>query len=180
MGFIEGGEVFVTGRSKDLIIIHGRNIFPQDVEAAVENVVEFRNANSCAAIGFELAGQERLAIVAEADRALTRLARAAAGRNSEAATASSELDAIVGKIRQRISEEFELSVHAIAFVRPGSFPRTSSGKVQRRTCRDELLAGSLDLVYIWRETGAPSLAPCHASGRRGEDNIRQCTRLDYR
>jgi acyl carrier protein len=62
----------------------------------------------------------------------------------------------------------------------GSFPRTSSGKVQRRACRDELLAGSLDLVHIWRETGAPSLRPLPRERATRGNLLRQCTQLDYR
>lgn len=141
LGFIDGEEVFVTGRSKDLIIIRGRNIYPQDVEAAVAHVLPFVEANACAAFAVEENGAERLGVVIEADRGLVRIARTAIEGNGKAEAAIAELALTVGKVRKVIGDEFEVPVHAIAFVRPGSFPRTSSGKVQRQACRDELRQG---------------------------------------
>ena len=75
LGFLDRGEVFVTGRSKDLLIIRGRNIYPQDVEAVVERVLPSIGRNSCAAFSIEKEGQERLVVVVEADRAMGREAR---------------------------------------------------------------------------------------------------------
>jgi len=157
-GFLQDGELFITGRLKDLIIIRGRNLYPQDVEMVVERVVDFVQPNACAAFGIEVDGEERLALVVEADRALVRLARgverettaeATSGANSSA-DAASALDALVGRVRQTVGDEFEVPVHAVAFVRPGTFPRTSSGKVRRRACRDALLSNQLDLVHSWQ------------------------------
>lgn len=165
-GFLRDDELFITGRLKDLIIIRGRNLYPQDVEAVVERVVDFVQPNACAAFGIEVDGEERLALVVEADRALVRLARgverdstaeAAPGANG-AAEAMAALDALVGRVQQAIGDEFEVPVHAVAFVRPGTFLRTSSGKVQRRACRDALLSQQLDLVHSW-QASASRLAP---------------------
>ena len=156
-GFIQGDELFLTGRLKDLVIIRGRNFYPQDIEAAVERVVPFARANGLAAFSVEVDGRERLALAIEADRALVQKARAVARLRDSAAPHRSpatqgptaELDALVSRVRRCVSEEFELRVHIVAFVRPGSFPRTSSGKVQRWVCRAGLLAGTLDLVHAW-------------------------------
>ena len=79
-------------------------------------------------------------MVAEADRALARLARASADGDGEAAAASAHLAVIVEDVRRAIADSFEAAVHVVAFTRPGTFPRTSSGKVRRRACRDALLA----------------------------------------
>jgi acyl-CoA synthetase (AMP-forming)/AMP-acid ligase II/acyl carrier protein len=146
LGFVRGAELFITGRSKDLMIFRGRKVYPQDVEVAVERVLPFIQANSCAAFSFEETGQERLGLVIEADRALARTARVTIERNGEAE--ATELVVTVGKIRQAVADVVEVPVHAVIFVRPGSFPRTSSGKVQRRGCRD----GTLDVVHAWRES----------------------------
>ncbi|HTU92834.1 MAG TPA: fatty acyl-AMP ligase, partial [Gemmataceae bacterium] len=118
LGFIDSDEVFVTGRSKDLIIIRGRNIYPQDVEAAIERVLPFVEANSCAAFTFEENGHELLGVVIEADRGLVRIARTVVDGNGKAEAANVELRVTVGKVRQVIGDEFEVPVHAVVFVRP--------------------------------------------------------------
>jgi acyl-CoA synthetase (AMP-forming)/AMP-acid ligase II len=143
LGFLDGGEVYVTGRSKDLIIIAGRNIYPQDVEAAVERVLPFLKANSCAAFSVEAEGKDQLAVVVEADRTLVRSAQP-----------TGELPAAVVRVRQSVLRECEVRVSRVAFVRPGTFPRTSSGKVQRRACRDGLRDGTLEVIHSWQETCA--------------------------
>lgn len=156
-GFVRNGELFITGRLKDVIIIRGRNLYPQDIETAVEQVVPFARTNAVAAFPVEVGGGERLAVVIEANRSLAHAASdAAKGRASASGTheSISVLEDLVGLVRRTIVEEFEVPVHAVAFVRPGCFPRTSSGKVQRRACRSGFLEGLLDIVHIWRERPA--------------------------
>jgi glycine C-acetyltransferase len=99
----------------------------------------------------ESGGEERLALVVEADRALVRTAREAVGGNGKCAAATAELEAIARRVRGEIAESFEVPLHLLALVRPGSFPRTSSGKVQRRACRDALLTDSLEIIHQWRD-----------------------------
>ena len=176
LGFVRDGELFITGRLKDLIIIRGRNLYPQDVEAAVERVVPFAKANAVAAFSTEGEGGERLAVVIEADRALVQTAQAAA-RKREEAGASGDVDrenggiiqpgVLVGRVRDAVSSEFEVPVHTIAFVRPGSFPRTSSGKVQRGVCRSRMLTEALDTVHVWSANGSTlGSAPTPACSER--------------
>ena len=151
LGFIRDGELFITGRLKDLIIIRGRNIYPQDVERCVENVVDFIKPNACAAFSIEAEGEEALALVVEADR---RMVRTVERRNKqqeslkEGREPSVEVESLVSRMRQAVAEEFEINLHQVTFVMPGSFPRTTSGKVQRSTCRLRMLQGTLDVVYF--------------------------------
>jgi 8-amino-7-oxononanoate synthase len=152
LGFIRDGELFVTGRLKDLIIIRGRNIYPQDVERCVEKIVDFVRPNTCAAFSIEADGEEALAIVIEADRRLVRTVQQW-NKQREALAECIEVECIeverlISRIRQAVAEEFEIQLHQVAFVMPGSFPRTTSGKVQRAACRSRMLKGSLEEVYF--------------------------------
>ncbi|WP_312520079.1 AMP-binding protein [Massilia sp.] len=166
LGFLRDGELYVTGRLKDIVIVNGRNIYPQDVEALVEEVAGFLEPNRCAVFGLEerseegahegsdadqrqggQGGHERLAIVAEADRRLVRIARR--GGNDGASIA--QLDALAQRIRSAVASRFGTAVELLAFVRPGTFPRTSSGKVQRRRAKLLAARGELEIVYAARE-----------------------------
>ncbi len=177
LGFLVDEELYITGRLKDMICIRGRNLYPQDVEAAVERVLPFLEANACAAFGVEVTGEERLAVVVEADRHLVRRIREAEQKRTPGDAASPrELDALIGQVRQAVNDEFEVAIHAIAFVRPGGFPRTSSGKVQRRACREGMLAGTLDPVFAWQATGAedaPLSEPCERPDARSGGTIQE-------
>lgn len=165
LGFIRDGEVFITGRIKDLIIIRGRNIYPHDGEATVERTLDFVAANTCAAFATAHRDGERLTLVIEADRATVSTARKA-GHRVEAGGSIPQLDDLVERVRQTIADEFDVTPHAVNFVRPGTFPRTSSDKVQRRACRQGFERGELEVVYAWQgveltkttertETGVP-------------------------
>ena len=128
LGFLHEGELFVTGRIKDLMIINGRNIYPQDVEAATLNISSsFRSA---AAFSVDTDKHEAIVIVVE-------------GRQTD------DLDpAVLSKtIRQILSEEFGVSVAGIIFVSPTNFARTTSGKVMRSDMRHRFLQRTLDTIY---------------------------------
>ncbi|MBQ5962539.1 AMP-binding protein [Massilia sp. ZL223] len=147
LGFVREGELYVTGRLKDLVIINGRNIYPQDVEALVEETAPFLEPNRCAAFALEEGGRERLAIVLEADRHLVRVAR----RGLLEGASIAQLDALSQRLRTAVARRFGVAAGLLAFVRPGSFPRTTSGKVQRARCKALALEGALDVVYASRE-----------------------------
>jgi 8-amino-7-oxononanoate synthase len=152
LGFIRDGELFVTGRLKDLVVVRGRNLYPQDVEATVERTLTFVTANTCAAFSVDVGHTENLILVVEADRALTRAATKATNSSNNGLDPA----AIASRVCQAIVEEFEVAPSAILFVKPGSFPRTSSGKVQRNLCRDKYLAKTLSVVFAW---GAETYSP---------------------
>lgn len=147
LGFLRDGELFITGRLKDLVIINGRNVYPQDIEEVIEQAIDFIEPNMCAAFSVEIGGQERLAIVAEANRGLVR-----AAQQLEKELARDEymarFEATVQHIRTVIAQQFDVAVASIVFVKPGTFPRTTSGKVQRGRARELALQGALEVVYV--------------------------------
>lgn len=138
LGFVKAEQLFVTGRLKDLLIIDGRNYYPQDIEHSVEKCHPALRFHSGAALmKDEFQG---LVIVQEVERN-------GRGVNSEEVLAS---------IRQIVSEEHELSVDAIALVKTGGVPKTSSGKIRRRRCRELYLRGELPVIASWQqEEGTP-------------------------
>lgn len=137
LGFLRNRELFVTGRMKDLIIIHGRNHYPQDIENTVDSSHAALSQNACAAVAIESGGEESLAIVVELQRSMLR---------------SFDADEVFGQIRRAVFEQHELPVHAIVLIRPATLPRTSSGKVQRSECRRRFLAGSLEAAAAWSDS----------------------------
>lgn len=112
LGFERHSELFVTGRAKELVVVRGRNIVPQDVEWSVEASHPELRAGSCAAVGITENGEERLAVIVELD----------------ARKAAPELE---NSIRHVVSRDHGAAVHRVVFLRPGQLPRTTSGKVQR-------------------------------------------------
>ncbi|MEW6729943.1 MAG: fatty acyl-AMP ligase [Acidobacteriota bacterium] len=131
LGFLKEGELFVTGRLKDLIIIRGHNHYPQDIEYTVEKSHPAIRAGCSAAFSVEIDGEERIVVVAEV-----------------AQTSIAELDIkkVYKAIRKAIAEEHDLSVYAIKLLLPGTIAKTSSGKIQRAACRNEFLTESLQTI----------------------------------
>jgi acyl transferase domain-containing protein/acyl-CoA synthetase (AMP-forming)/AMP-acid ligase II/acyl carrier protein len=134
LGFAHNGELFITGRLKDLIVIRGSNHYPQDIEKTIEACHPAVRLNGGAAFSVDVGDEERLVIVQEVER--TAL--------------SSNLDEVIGAIRQAIATQHEVQVYAIELIKPGSLPKTSSGKVQRRGSKESYLEGSLEVVREWK------------------------------
>ena len=133
LGFPRDGELFVTGRVKDLIIIRGRNLYPQDIELTVERCHASLRAGAGAAFSTEVDGEERLVIAQEIDY-----------------RTATDTEAVIEAIRQAVVEEYEVQPYAIALLRAGSIPKTSSGKIQRHACRAAWLNNSLAVVASWQ------------------------------
>ncbi len=134
LGFCADGELCVTGRLKDVIIIRGSNHYPQDIELTVEQSHPALRPNCGAAFSVEVAGQEKLVIAQEVERSYLRKLNATE---------------VIGAIRRAVTEQHELEVYAVLLLKTVSLPKTSSGKVQRSACRAGFLAGSLDVVADW-------------------------------
>ena len=130
LGFVHDGEVFVTGRLKDLLIVNGRNVYPQDVESSVQRACPGLRTGHGAAFAVDLKDGEQVVIVQEVERGV----------------ASERLPAMAAAIRRALAREHDLPARHIVLVRPGSVARTSSGKVQRSRCRDDYLQQHLAVL----------------------------------
>jgi acyl-CoA synthetase (AMP-forming)/AMP-acid ligase II/acyl carrier protein len=150
LGFFRDGELFVTGRVKDVIIIRARNHYPQDIEQSAEEA--HPAVLPGAAFAVETGeGNEELVVVHQLDRQYR----------------DTDFDEIVRAIRRAIVEQHELDPHAIVLIRQTSLPITSSGKVQRNLCREQYLAGELKVVHSWTNPAPkePATKRAVAAGR---------------
>jgi acyl-CoA synthetase (AMP-forming)/AMP-acid ligase II len=129
LGLLRDGELFVTGRLKDLIIIRGRNYYPQDIEKTVEQCCPVVRPGCCAAFTAELDSEERLVVVSEVDR-----------------RQSFDVRRVIRDIRKSISEQYDLNLQTVLFLQAGTIPKTSSGKIRRSECRRQYLAGTLEAL----------------------------------
>ncbi len=134
LGFFHGDQLFVTGRTKDLIIINGRNLYPHDIESIAEQAHEAIRIGSGVAFSTEIDNSEQLVIAQELDR----------GHRKH------DTREITAAVRKAVFEILEVTPHTIVLLKTGSLPKTSSGKVQRQVCREKYLAGQLDTLAQWR------------------------------
>jgi len=135
VGYLADGELYVVDRLKDLVIVAGRTYSPSDIERAAEAVDGVRAGRSVAfGVTDRDLGTESLVLLAEV---LPRSAQ--------------DLEALAGELRIAVAEQIGLAPSAVCLLKPGSLPRTSSGKLMRRDARDRYLSGALD--------GAASLRP---------------------
>jgi fatty acid CoA ligase FadD32 len=127
-GVMHDGELIVTGRLKDLIIIDGRNHYPQDVEATTQGAHPAIRRDRVAAFAAPGAGGDRLVVIAE--------------RASQVPGGQVDLRAVARAVRAAVSARHGIGLHDFRLVRPGEVPRTSSGKIARSACRDRYLTGA--------------------------------------
>ncbi|MEE2826497.1 MAG: aminotransferase class I/II-fold pyridoxal phosphate-dependent enzyme [Planctomycetota bacterium] len=132
LGFIDEGELFVTGRLKDMIIVRGVNRYPQDIEATVENCDELIRSGGAAAFAVDHWDREHLVVVCEVER-----------------RRGIEWEPLLEKIRAAITAEHDLPPDSLVLVRSSSIPKTSSGKVQRHACREQFENDTLLTVARW-------------------------------
>jgi acyl-CoA synthetase (AMP-forming)/AMP-acid ligase II len=144
LGFIDHGELFFTGRLKDMIVIKGRNHYPQDIEKTVEEISDWIRPSCVASFSVEIQGEEKLIIMAEVERRYwsgNRLAKSNGTATDQEMISVKELTQI---IRREISKNHDLQVQTTLLLKPGSLPKTSSGKIQRHACRTDFLNGLLE------------------------------------
>jgi 8-amino-7-oxononanoate synthase len=157
LGFLLDGELFVTGRVKDLIIVHGVNYHPQDIERTVQHSHHRLRPDAGAVFTVEVNGKEQIVAVQEIER-----------------RKQGDWAAVFDDIRRAVSAEHELALDAIVLIKAGSISKTSSGKIQRHACRNAFLNGSLSEVARWNASGdIKTDAPSPVSDRGEEAEIEQ-------
>jgi len=129
LGFILDGNLFITGRLKELIIIRGRNHYPQDIERTARESCPEILFGAGTAFSVTVGTEERLVLIQELKR-----------------RQKVDVEQFFRRARAAILEEHEVQVHEIALVHAGSIPKTSSGKTQRGLCRKEFLEGTLQVI----------------------------------
>ncbi len=135
LGFLKNQELYITGRLKEILVFWGFNHYPQHIEQTVETCHPALRPNASAAFAIPIEGEEKLVIALEVDRHHRH---------------SLDIEATVEAIRWAVFDQHFIDVYAIAFLKPGSIPKTSSGKIQRRTCQEKFLTQQLNLVAEWR------------------------------
>lgn len=161
LGFLQDGQLYVTGRIKDMIIIRGANYYPQDIERVVEGAHSALEQNACAAFAHEAEGREQLIVVQEVKRTEWRAA---------------DPEEAIQAIRQQLSEVFEIAPHQIVLIRPMSLPKTSSGKVQRQATREAWLQGDLRVLHEW-VAKTPAAAPASDKDTAEEITVASITAM---
>ncbi len=166
LGFLQDGELFITGRLKDVIIIRGRNYYPQDIELTAERSYPRLRPGCSAAFQVEADGKERLVIVAEVERrfkerrhksekseydgeerrGLSRRKIKVLPEHIPDDRTPLDAESAFEAIRKAVSEEHELQVYAVVLLKVGSIPKTSSGKIQHHACKEGFLKGNLKAV----------------------------------
>ncbi|MEU2252544.1 fatty acyl-AMP ligase [Nocardia xishanensis] len=129
LGALVDGELFVVGRRKDLVIIGGRNYYPQDIEHTVENADPRIRRGCTAAFAVDRAGGEELIVVAEVK-----------------ADADPDIAALTATLRAAVTVDHSITPARVVLVRAGTVPKTSSGKLQRRATRTAFEDGALDEI----------------------------------
>ena len=127
LGFIHNNELFITGRIKDLLIIRGRNHYPQDIEFSVEQSHPYLQDNASAAFSVEIEEEEHLVVIQEVKRKYLR---------------QLDIEEVKQCVRRAVADNHELKLFDILLVRPLTIPKTSSGKIQRSQCCQQYLNGT--------------------------------------
>ncbi|WCE09921.1 non-ribosomal peptide synthetase [Pseudomonas sp. JBR1] len=138
LGIAAEQGLYIAGRLKDLIILNGQNLYPQDVELLLEEqVADYLRRGRVAAFALEgEAGREGIGLALEISRNVRRLV---------------PTERICTALVEALTQAFQVAPSAIALLEPGTLPRTTSGKLQRSACRAGWLAGTLDSFAEWRD-----------------------------
>jgi len=140
LGFIREGEVYITGRLKDLLIVRGHNLYPQDIEQTIEREVEVVRKGRVAAFAVNDQGLEGIGIAAEISRSVQKILPP---------------EALIKAIRQAVAEACQEAPSVVVLLNPGALPKTSSGKLQRAACALRHADGSFDSYAQFPGVQAP-------------------------
>jgi acyl-CoA synthetase (AMP-forming)/AMP-acid ligase II len=152
LGYLLDGELFIAGRRKDLIIVRGRNLYPQDIEQTAESSHPALVSGGGAAFAVAAPEGDRLVVVHEAHR------------HADAAALASA----VQRVRGDVATVHEIRLAVVVLIRAGTLPRTSSGKVRRAECRRAYLAGELVVLLA---DGGPAPGDTVATAASGPPDI---------
>ncbi|WNO11461.1 non-ribosomal peptide synthetase [Teredinibacter sp. KSP-S5-2] len=131
LGFINQGQIFITGRHKEIVVIRGQNYYPQDIERSVQNSNPAFVINGGASFAIDIAGEEKLVVVQEVKRTALK---------------TLDVEAVIADAYKAVSKDHELQLYAICLIKPARLLKTSSGKIQRRAMKDRYLNGDLEFI----------------------------------
>ncbi|MFJ3484091.1 non-ribosomal peptide synthetase [Pseudomonas sp. NPDC090202] len=141
LGFLRDGQLYITGRLKDMLIVRGHNLYPQDIEQTIEREVDVVRKGRVAAFAVNHNGEEGIGIAAEISRSVQKILPA---------------EALIKTLRQVVAEACQQAPSVVVLLNPGALPKTSSGKLQRSACRVRLADGTLDSYAQFPVSEAPS------------------------
>jgi amino acid adenylation domain-containing protein/non-ribosomal peptide synthase protein (TIGR01720 family) len=134
LGFVRDGELYITGRLKDMLIVRGHNLYPQDIEQTIEREVEVVRKGRVAAFAVTVDGEEGIGIAAEISRSVQKILTP---------------EALIKTLRQTVADACQQAPSVVVLLNPGALPKTSSGKLQRSACRQRLADGKLDSYALF-------------------------------
>lgn len=137
LGFLYKGELWITGRLKEIIIIRGANYYPQDLEILAQQNHPALRLNGGAAFAVEKNGIEQLVLVQEIERSYLN---------------NPPIEEIATVVRQAIASEYDLHLQTLVLIKPASLPKTSSGKIKRVACRADFLQQRLPILAKWESS----------------------------
>ncbi|WP_248796649.1 non-ribosomal peptide synthetase [Pseudomonas sp. MWU13-2105] len=148
LGFLRDGELYITGRLKDMLIVRGQNLYPQDIEQTIEREVEVVRKGRVAAFAVSEQGEEGIGIAAEISRSVRKILPP---------------QALIQAIRQVVAEAYQQAPSVVVLLNPGGLPKTSSGKLQRSACRSRLVDDSLDAYAVFPDRATDAEADVAAA-----------------
>ena len=134
LGFVHDGELYIAGRLKDLIIVRGNNYYPQDIELTVVNSYSGFKQDGAAAFSIDCNGNEMLVVLQEIEREWVR--RIDTGE-------------AINAIRAAVSRDHQLPLHSVLLLKPFRLLKTSSGKIQRKACKNAFISGEFEPIARW-------------------------------
>jgi acyl-CoA synthetase (AMP-forming)/AMP-acid ligase II len=132
LGFLKDGTLFVAGRLKDVIILQGAKHYPHDIESSIQAMIPALRPEGVATVGITSPTGEQVVVVAELQREMLR---------------KGDLKSVANSIRRVVSEDHGLALHDVVLIRPGTLPKTTSGKIQRRLCGDLYLTDGFQVCH---------------------------------
>lgn len=152
LGFLKDGELFISGRIKDLIIIDGTNHYPQDIEWTVEQSHPALRVGGCAAFSTEVDGREELVIAAETNPRYYPVSKKQDGEQAHSENHNNrhpmDVEEVLQAIRGSLSRQYDLQVYDMVLLKAGSVFKTSSGKIRHHACRAAYEANNLNALEL--------------------------------